>query len=199
MGASWRSRSGGTLKAGATSNAIEYMAMRKTILLFAFALALGAQSAQPPLEDGYVRRAPEPGHGQAPGMKVTELARTGRTFEVTMRKGDEVAAGLTEFAEQNHIKVAHFTAVGAIDSGVLGWFDPDKRAYKKIVINQEAEVVSLSGNIALQNGKPFVHAHCVVALSDGSTRGGHLIEGHVSLAMQVFVVDASDSSEAAQK
>jgi len=199
MGASWRSRSGGTLKAGATSNAVEYMAMRKTILLFAFALALGAQSAQPPLEDGYVRRAPEPAHGQAPGMKVTELARTGRTFEVTMRKGDEVAAGLTEFAEQNHIKVAHFTAVGAIDSGVLGWFDPEKRAYKKIVINQEAEVVSLSGNIALQNGKPFVHAHCVVALSDGSTRGGHLIEGHVSLAMQVFVVDASDSSEAAQK
>jgi len=109
-----------------------------------------------------------------------------------MRKGDEVAAGLTEFAEQNHIKVAHFTAVGAIDSGVLGWFDPDKRAYKKILINQEAEVVSLSGNIALQNGKPFVHAHCVVALSDGSTRGGHSIEGHVSLAMQVFVVDASE-------
>ncbi len=132
-------------------------------------------------------------------MKVTELARTGRTFEVTMRKGDEVAAGLTEFAEQNHIKVAHFTAVGAIDSGVLGWFDPDKRAYKKILINQEAEVVSLSGNIALQNGKPFVHAHCVVALSDGSTKGGHLIEGHVSLAMQVFVVDASDGVEAAQK
>ena len=192
MGASWRSRSGGTLKAGATSNAIEYMAMRKTILLFALALPLGAQAPQPPLEDGYVRRAPEAAHGQAPGMKVTELARTGRTFEVTMRKGDEVAAGLTEFAEQNHIKVAHFTAVGAIDSGVLGWFDPDKRAYKKIVINQEAEVVSLSGNIALQNGKPFVHAHCVVALSDGSTRGGHLIEGHVSLAMQVFVVDASE-------
>jgi predicted DNA-binding protein with PD1-like motif len=44
----------------------------------------------------------------------------------------------------------------------------------------------------LQNSKPFVHAHCVVALSDGSTRGGHLIEGHVSLAMQVFVVDASE-------
>ncbi len=128
-------------------------------------------------------------------MKITELARTGRTFEVTMRKGDEVLAGLTEFAEQNHITVAHFTAVGAIDSGVLGWFDPDKRAYKKIIVNQEAEMLSLAGNISLQDGKPFVHAHCVVGLSDGSTKGGHLIEGHVSLAMQIFVVDSSEAQK----
>ena len=146
-------------------------------LLLALALA-GSLAAQ------------TPAHGTAPGMKVTELAKTGRTFEVTMRRGDEVIAGLTEFARQNHVKVAHFTAVGAIDSGVLGWFDPDKRAYKRIEINQEAEVVSLAGNIAIQNGSPYVHAHCVVALSDGSTRGGHLLEGHVSLAMQIFVVDS---------
>jgi len=173
--------------------------MRKRILsavLTALVLPLAAQSPQPPpLEDGYIRRAPAPAHGQAPGMKITELARSGRAFEVTMRKGDEVLAGLTEFAEQNHIKIAHFTAVGAIDSGVLGWFDPDKRAYKKIIVNQEAEMLSLAGNISLQDGKPFVHAHCVVGLSDGSTKGGHLIEGHVSLAMQIFVVDSSDTQK----
>jgi predicted DNA-binding protein with PD1-like motif len=165
--------------------------MRTTQLLLLTGLAslLMAQST-PPLEEGYVRRAPAPEHGKAPGMKVTELAKTGRTFQVTMQRGDEVLSGLTEFAEKNHIATAHFTAVGAIDSGVLGWFDPNKRAYKKIEIQQEAEVVSLSGNITVQNGKPFVHAHCVVAFSDGRTQGGHLIEGHVSLAMQVFVVDA---------
>jgi len=175
------------------------MTMRRTIFVFVLALPMVAQTAQPPVEDGYVRREAAPTHGQAPGMKVTELPRTGRTFFVTMKKGDEIVAGLTEFAEQNHIKTAHFTAVGALDSGVLGWFDPDKRAYKKIVINQEAEILSLSGNIQLQNGKPFVHAHGVVGLSDGSTKGGHLVEGHVSLALQVFVVDASDAAESAQK
>jgi predicted DNA-binding protein with PD1-like motif len=60
-------------------------------------------------------------------------------------------------------------------------------------------VVSFVGNITLDNnGKPSLHAHCVVALSDGSTRGGHLIEGHVSLAMQVFVVDSDVPEEAKQ-
>ena len=129
-------------------------------------------------------------------MAVKQGASTGRTFEVTMRRGDEVVAGLTEFAEQNHVKLAHLTGIGAFDSGVLGWFDPEKRAYKKIAINQEVEVVSLTGNITIQDGKPSLHAHCVVALSDGSTKAGHLIEGHVSLAMQVFVVDSDVPADA---
>jgi predicted DNA-binding protein with PD1-like motif len=162
------------------------------------ACGLAAQSPAP-IEDGYVRRVPVTARGLAPGMKSKALANTGRAFQVTMRKGDEIAAGLTEFAEQNHIKLAHFTGVGAIDAGVLGWFDPAKRAYKKIVIDQEAEVVAFTGNIALENGKPFVHAHCVVALSDGATKGGHLVEGHVSLEMQIFVTDDSDADQPAQK
>ena len=132
-------------------------------------------------------------------MKFTELGKSGRTFQVTMRKGDEIASGLTEFAEQNHIKTAHFTAIGAIDSGTLGWFDPDKRAYKKIAISSEAEILSLTGNITLQNGKPVVHAHCVVGFGDGSTKGGHLVEARISLTLQAFVVDDSVGEQGAEK
>jgi predicted DNA-binding protein with PD1-like motif len=150
----------------------------------------------PSQDDEYVRRAPITARGLAPGMRVKQLGNAGRTFEVTLRKGDEVAAGLTEFAEQNHVTLAHVTAVGALNQAVLGWFDPDKRAYKKIAINQEVEVVSFIGNIALENGKPFLHAHAVVAFLDGSTKGGHFIEGHVSLEMQIFVVDSDAASDA---
>lgn len=174
--------------------------MTRHILVGALAtFGLWAQAPAPPVEDGYVRRAETPAHGQAPGMKFVELGKSGRTFQITMRKGDEILAGLTEFAEQNHIKTAHFTAVGAMDSGTLGWFDPDKRAYKKITISSEAEILSLTGNIMLQNGKPFVHAHCVVGLGDGSTKGGHLVEGRISLTLQAFVTDDSEPATATEK
>jgi hypothetical protein len=43
-----------------------------------------------------------------------------------------------------------------------------------------------------------VHAHCVVALSDGSTKGGHLVEAHVSLEMQIFVTDDSEPESPAR-
>jgi len=171
---------------------------KNVLIVFLAAFSIAAQSPAP-IEDGYVRRAPVTARGLAPGMKSKQVGTAGRVFQVNMRKGDEIAAGLTEFAEQNHIKLAHFTGVGAIDAGVLGWFDPSKRAYKKIVIDQEAEVVAFTGNIALENGQPFVHAHCVVAWSDGSTRGGHLVEAHVSLEMQIFVTDDSDAETPAQK
>ena len=90
----------------------------------------GQTPQPPPLEDGYVRHAPIPARGLAPSMKSKRVGNGGRVFQVNMRKGDEIVAGLTEFAEQNHIKLAHFTGVGAIGAGVLRWFDPAKRAYK---------------------------------------------------------------------
>ena len=129
----------------------------------------------------------------APKMKVTELGSSARTFQVILSRGDEVMAGLNEFAEKYNIKTCHFTAVGAMDSAVVGWFDPDKRAFKRNEINGEVEVVSLVGSITRdRNGKPNAHAHVVVALSDGSAKAGHLIEGHVSLTMQIYAIDTGD-------
>ena len=182
--------------------------MRRTVAIrsiFALLLACGGVCAMPcPLNaqetrtipDGYVGRTP-PQPGLAPKMKVTELVKTGRDFELVFGKGDEIASGLAEFAEKYHIKTCHFTAIGALDSAVLGWFDPEKRAYKKILINQEAEIISFAGNIVMTNGKPNVHAHVVLALPDGTTRGGHLVEAHVSLTLQLFLeeLDAVRASE----
>jgi predicted DNA-binding protein with PD1-like motif len=159
------------------------MLYRLLLLTVAGASSLVHAQDLPP---GYlVRTVPKP--GMAPGMKVTEFSKTARTFELVFSKGDEVASGLTDFARKNHIKVCHFTAIGAFDSAVLGWFDPEKRAYKKILIDQEVEVASFSGSITLRDGVPSVHAHMVAALPDGTTRGGHFVEGHVSLTLQVFL------------
>ena len=84
-------------------------------------------------------------------------------------------AGLAEFAENNQLKASHFTAIGAFHEALFGWFDGVKKAYKKIPMTQQVEVISLEGDIGLVNGKPVVHAHGVVGLEDGATRGGHII------------------------
>lgn len=129
--------------------------------------------------------------GNAPGLKVTDLGRaSSRTYRVNMVKGDEVISGLLEFAEKNHIKNGHFTGLGAIDKATLRWSDPVNKVSKTTEINEEAEVVSLVGSIATdKDGKPSVHAHTVVALSDGSTRGGHLMSAQVSIIAEVFVTE----------
>ena len=66
-------------------------------------------AAQQPTPEGYMPRGWRPEAGKAPGMKVTDLGKGGRTFRIDMTKGDEIMSGLIEFAEKYHIKNGHFT------------------------------------------------------------------------------------------
>ena len=141
--------------------------------------------------EGYMPRGSRPGKGLAPGMKVTDLGKGGRTYRINMTKGDEMMSGLVEFAEKYKIKNGHFTAVGALDKGMFGWTDVERGlGQKKIELNQEAEIVSLIGSISMNaQGQSTVHGHGSVALADGSVKGGHWFEAHVSIIAEVFVTE----------
>jgi len=173
--------------------------MWRTLALICGMTLAGAAAAQAPKAEGapapkveYVERNEVTPHGLAPGMKVTELKSSGgRSFQISFVKGDEVASGLLDFAEKYHVTNSNFTGLGAFDHAVLGWFDLAKRLHKKNRIDEEMEVGSFVGNITLDSkGKPVVHAHCVVGLTDGRAMAGHFVEGHVSLVMQIYLTDS---------
>jgi predicted DNA-binding protein with PD1-like motif len=52
------------------------------------------------------------------------------------------------------------------------------------------EVLSLIGDIALEQGRPKIHAHMVVGKSDGTAHGGHLLEAHVRPTLEVILVES---------
>jgi predicted DNA-binding protein with PD1-like motif len=127
--------------------------------------------------------------GKAPGMKF-KLLHSGsgeRTYAIIFSTGDEVISGLTDFARQNHIGDAHFTAIGACESALLAWFDIPEKSYRPIPVNEQTEVLAMTGDIADFLGQPVVHAHSVLGRSDGSTRGGHTFELHVKPTLEVFL------------
>jgi len=112
----------------------------------------------------------------------------GRTFALVFERGEEVASGLLRFAREHELHAARFTALGALQDGVLGYWDPAMKDYRRIVIQEQVEVLSLVGNVALgPDGSPRVHAHIVVGKSDGSAHGGHLLEGHVFPTLEVVI------------
>ena len=113
-----------------------------------------------------------------------------RTFALIFDAGDEAVAGLVEFARANDLAASHFTAIGAFREATLGYFDWEKKKYQKIPVKEQVEVLSLIGDVALKDGVPAVHAHVVLGRSDGSTRGGHLIEGHVRPTLEVILVES---------
>jgi predicted DNA-binding protein with PD1-like motif len=127
--------------------------------------------------------------GRAPRMQVQLLNGKEQTKEyaVIFGKGDEAVSGLVEFAEKYRITSAHFTAIGALNGATLAWFDPQRKMYKKIPVRGQVEVIGMSGDIALYQGKPVVHTHMIVGTSDGTTRGGHVLDAYVSPTLEVIV------------
>ena len=114
-----------------------------------------------------------------------------KTFAVVFDKGDEVASGLTELAQAHRLSASRFTAIGAFSDVTVGYFLPDRKEYRRIPIGEQVEVLSLVGDITLdERGEPTVHAHVVVGKSDGSAHGGHLLEAHVWPTLEVVIEEA---------
>jgi predicted DNA-binding protein with PD1-like motif len=160
------------------------------LLLIGIAAMLGF--SQEPAGD-YVSPSQAVPRGKAPKMKVQLLSRGTQTREyaVIFYQGDEAFSGLLDFAEKYQVTSAHFTAIGAVDGVTLGWFDPQRKMYKKIPIQGQHEVIGMSGDIALYQGKPVVHTHMVVGSSDGTTRAGHVLAAYVSPTLEVMVTVGS--------
>ena len=127
--------------------------------------------------------------GKAPGMKVQLISDQGdqKEYAVIFSTGDEAYSGLREFAQKYNVTSAHFTAIGAISGATLAWLDTSRKQYKVMPFTGQMEVVSMSGDIALNQGKPFIHTHAVLGLPDGTTRGGHVVEMFVRPTLEVMV------------
>lgn len=111
-----------------------------------------------------------------------------RTIVAVFDAGDEAVEGLGALAAEEKLSAASFTAVGAFERATVGWYDLDEQDYRKIPVDQQAEVLSILGDVAVGgDGSPKVHAHAVLGLPDGSTRGGHLLEGVVRPTLEVVI------------
>ena len=115
-----------------------------------------------------------------------------KTFALVFDKGDELVAGITHFAKENRLDAASLTAIGACSDATLGYFDVQKKEYEEIPVEEQVEVLSLVGDIALEGEEPQLHAHVVVGRRDGAAMGGHLLEAHVRPTLEVVLVESPE-------
>lgn len=112
---------------------------------------------------------------------------TEKTHVLVFQTGDAVIKTLEQFATQNRLFAAHFTAIGAFSDATLAYFDWQSKKYQHIPVDQQVEVLALTGDISDSDGKPKIHAHVVVGKSDGHTLGGHLLEAHVRPTLELIL------------
>jgi predicted DNA-binding protein with PD1-like motif len=124
-------------------------------------------------------------------MRAKLLGAEGEKAHVLVfETGDEVMAGLLAFARERRIRAARFTAIGAFSSLTLGYFEWERKDYKRIRVDEQVEVLALTGDVAVKAGEPAVHAHVVVGKADGTAHGGHLLDARVRPTLEVMLVES---------
>ena len=111
----------------------------------------------------------------------------GRSTLLVFEAGDEVMSTLTQYACERQIGAATFQAIGAFSGAVLGYFDWTTKEYRRIPIEEQVEVTSLLGDIALDGDTPTVHAHIVLGHADGRASAGHLLQGCVRPTLELVL------------
>ncbi|GAB3761903.1 PPC domain-containing DNA-binding protein [Spirosoma pomorum] len=114
-----------------------------------------------------------------------------KTYALVFDKGDEVMEGLRRFATDNRLSASQFTAIGGFSDVTLGFCEVATKDYKKIPVNEQVEVLTLTGDITLKPDSTVqVHAHAVIGMSDGAARGGHLLSATVFPTLEVILTES---------
>jgi uncharacterized protein len=124
-------------------------------------------------------------------MKSRQIDDSPKTFILIFEIGDELAEGLLQFAKQQKLSAASFKAVGALSAVRLGWFSWESKKYEpSVTLDEQVELLSLIGDVALKDGEPVVHAHAVIGRKDGTAHGGHLLKAHIRPTCEVVLTES---------
>ncbi|HRN96490.1 MAG TPA: DNA-binding protein [Candidatus Levybacteria bacterium] len=102
-------------------------------------------------------------------------------------RGEEVVAEILSFCKEQNINAGWVSGLGACDKTEISYYDLQKKEYIKTVIEEECELLNLTGNIAFADGKRMLHAHVTLSKSDYSTIGGHLHSMQISGTGEIHI------------
>lgn len=114
-----------------------------------------------------------------------------KTFALILETGDEVLSCIENFARKEDLDGAQFSAIGALSDAVLTYFDWEKKGYLENPVDEQVEVASLIGDVALSpDGRQAIHIHAVLGKRDGTALAGHLAKAHVRPTLEVVLTEA---------
>jgi uncharacterized protein len=124
-------------------------------------------------------------------MRSKLIADEPKTFVVVLDTGEEILSSLTNFAKTQSLRGSSFHAIGALSRVELGWFNWESKKYQTAVrFDEQVELLSLIGDIAIKDSEPQIHAHLVVGRADGTAHGGHLLNATVRPTCELILTES---------
>ena len=116
-----------------------------------------------------------------------DYQKFGGTYVVRLDPGDEIVEKVLWLAAVEDIRLATVSGLGTVDNVTLGIYSPDTKQYKANMFHTDFEIVSLTGTITTQRGRPYAHLHMAVGDLSGRCYGGHLNRAVVSATAEIIM------------
>ncbi len=105
-----------------------------------------------------------------------------------LKRGEELMSVLEQYTVEHSLTGAWLQAgVGGAGSAVLSFYDLDRREYVDKTFDKPLEILSLQGNLAWVDDKPFWHVHGVFGTSEYGTVGGHVQRLDIALTGELLI------------
>ena len=116
--------------------------------------------------------------------------KTSAGYVLVLGRGENVLETLTDFCAKENITAATLSGIGAVERVKIGYYDLAKREYFFRDEPGVFEVASMQGNVALVEGKPFIHAHAVLSRCDLTLEciGAHIKEAFVAVTLEIVLI-----------
>ncbi len=116
-------------------------------------------------------------------------------FLLRFSSGEDFEESLKAFCGEHRISSATFSGIGQTKTLTLSYWDSKEKQYNDTYFEEELEIVSLTGNVALYNQQLFIHSHGSFGKSDLSTVSGHITQLSVGATLELFLTDLNVTLE----
>lgn len=124
-----------------------------------------------------------------------QYTKTDNTYVLKLERGERVIETLTGWCAEVGINNATLSAIGAVEQVSCGYYELANKTYHFTTYPELVEVVSLTGNVMLKEGSPFLHVHAVFTDTNNQAFGGHVEEMTVGVVLEVIVTQLDTSIE----
>lgn len=107
---------------------------------------------------------------------------------VRLFPGEDIYRALKEVCQKHKVETAVvLSGLGQLKQFELGYFK-EKGNYMPQEFEKAHELLSLTGNISLQDGEYNFHLHAILGDEQKKTVGGHLIKGKVEVTNEIALL-----------
>ncbi|MFP4459859.1 MAG: PPC domain-containing DNA-binding protein [Candidatus Zixiibacteriota bacterium] len=108
-------------------------------------------------------------------------------YIIHIETGEDVLDSLKKVAEKENLQSASIQGIGTTSFIELGYFNNVSKGYDTVQIEEDMEMLNVTGSISQKNGEPIVHLHGTFGDDEFNVFGGHVIEAKILATGEFFV------------